>query len=140
MNTPFVIERVYNASAEQVWRAITEKDLMKRWYFDLDRFKPEVGFEFHFEGGAPDGERYLHNCKVMEAIPNKKLKYSWSYEGYEGISYVTFEILPEGNKAKLRLTHEGLETFPKIEAFARHNFEMGWTELIGTSLKKFLEE
>jgi hypothetical protein len=37
------------------------------------------------------------------------------------------------------LTHEGLETFPKLPMFARKNFEQGWTSLIGESLKKFLE-
>jgi hypothetical protein len=36
------------------------------------------------------------------------------------------------------LTHEGLETFPKLPAYARKNFEQGWESLIGESLKNFL--
>jgi hypothetical protein len=52
---------------------------------------------------------------------------------------VTFELFPESEKTRLKLTHEGLETFPKTAAFARENFEKGWTELIGSELKKFVE-
>jgi hypothetical protein len=40
---------------------------------------------------------------------------------------------------RLRLTHEGLETFPKTPAYARKKFEAGWTAIIGTELKQFVE-
>ncbi len=108
---PFVIERTYNAPVEKIWKAITDKDQMKEWYFDLSAFKPEVGFEFQFTGGNED-KTFLHLCKITDVVIEKKLRYSWRYEGYEGISFVTFELFPDGNKTKLRLTHEGLETFP----------------------------
>jgi hypothetical protein len=32
-----------------------------------------------------------------------------------------------------------LETFPQTAAFARKNFMEGWTQIIGTSLKDYLE-
>ncbi len=119
-NEPFVIERT--------------------WYFDIAEFKPEVGFEFQFEGGKDD-KCYLHLCKITEVIPRKKLQYSWQYDGYEGNSFVTFELFAEGNKTRLKLTHEGLETFPISNPdFAKENFVEGWTYLIGTSLKEFAEK
>ena len=136
---PFVIERILNAPAEKVWKAITDKDQMKQWYFDLADFKPEVGFEFQFEGGN-EGRSYLHLCKITEVLPGKKLQYSWRYDGYEGISFVTFELFDEGDKTRLKLTHEGLETFPANNPdFAKQNFVQGWTEIIGTNIKKFVE-
>ena len=134
---PFIIERVYKAPANRVWQAITDKDQMKQWYFDIAEFSPEVGFEFQFEG-RNEGRVYLHLCKVTEVVPEKKLKYSWRYEGHEGLSFVTFELFAEGDKTKLRLTHEGLETFPDQPDFRRENFEAGWTALIGDLLPKFL--
>jgi uncharacterized protein YndB with AHSA1/START domain len=82
---------------------------------------------------------YHHLCQVTEAIPPRKLAYTWRYQGHEGNSLVTFVLLPEGEKTRLTLTHEGLETFPPTAAFARENFEQGWTELIGKSLPEFLE-
>ena len=140
-NPPFVIERTYHAPTEKVWRALTDKNEMKKWYFDLKEFKPEVGFEFQFTGGTEEGTQYLHRCKITEVIPGKKITYSWRYEGYEGISYVTFELFPEGNETKLKLTHEGLETFPKSNPdLAKENFVQGWTEILGIALRKYLED
>lgn len=82
----------------------------------------------------------MHLCTITEAIVNKKLTYSWKYEKYEGMSHVTFELFEEGNKTRLKLTYEGLETFPANNPdFAKESFMQGWTELIGTSLKKFIE-
>lgn len=137
---PFIIERTYNAPIEIVWQAITDKNKMKQWYFDLAEFKPEVGFEFSFEAGE-EGKTYMHLCKVTEVVAGKKLTYSWRYEGYEGNSFVTFELFSEGEKTRLKLTHKELETFPASNPdLARENFAAGWEQIIGISLKEFLEK
>jgi uncharacterized protein YndB with AHSA1/START domain len=135
---PFIIERIYNAPIAKVWKAITNANDMKQWYFNFAEFKAEVGFQFQFSGGPPE-KQYLHLCKVVEVIPGKKLAYTWRYDGFAGESTVTFELFEEGNKTKLRLTHEGLETFPVNPDFAKENFAKGWTQIIGTSLKDFVE-
>lgn len=134
---PLIIEQEFNAPIVLVWRAITEKELMKKWYFDISDFKPEVGCKFHFEGGD-EGNRYIHLCEVLEVIPGKKLKYSWKYEGHAGLSFVTFELSPVGEKTKVKLIHEGLETFTNPDLI-RGNFVGGWKYLIHESLKEFLE-
>lgn len=141
MNTdPLIIERVLDAPAEKVWQAITDKQKMKEWYFDFKEFKPELGFEFEWYGGD-DKQQWLHAGKITEVVPGKKLTYSWRYPGYAGESFVTFELSTEGNKTRLKLTHAGLNTFPAdMTAFRRENFEAGWTELIGTLLKNFVEK
>jgi uncharacterized protein YndB with AHSA1/START domain len=137
---PFVIERILNAPVERVWKAITDKDQMKQWYFNIAEFKPETGFEFSFEGHN-EGRCYIHLCKITEVIPGKKLQYSWRYDGESGNSFVTFELFPEGNMTRLKLTHEGLETFPAEKPdFKRGNFVEGWTYLIGKSIKEFVEK
>lgn len=138
---PFVTERTYDAPVAKVWKAITSKDDMKQWYFDVSGFKTEEGFEFQFTGEGPQGEKYIHLCKIIKVVPGKKLAYSWCYEGYAGKSIVTFELFDDGEKPRLRLTHEGLETFPKDDpAFDKKNFAEGWTFIIGKSLKEFLEK
>ena len=136
-----VIERTYSAPVEKVWKAITNKDEMKQWYFDLSEFKPVVGFEFQFTGEGHKGEKYLHLCKITDVVVNKKLTYSWRYDGYEGISFVTFELFEEAGKTRLKLIHEGLETFPVNNPdFAKGSFTEGWTFIIGKSLKEFVEK
>lgn len=129
-----------NASVSKVWKAITDKDEMKNWYFDLEKFEPRVGFEFQFKGGTEE-RQYIHLCKIKEVVPEKKLSYSWKYESDPGISIVTFELFPEGNSTKLKLTHEGLENFSQENPdFARENFDKGWEDIIGRSIKEYLEK
>jgi uncharacterized protein YndB with AHSA1/START domain len=138
---PLVVEQEYNVPKERVWQALTDKEQMKRWYFTLDDFKPEEGFEFTFPGQGQKGEQYIHICRITEVIPNKKLQHTWSYKGIEGSSRVTFELFEEGNKTRLKFTHEGLETFPKHNPdFAKESFKGGWTELLTVLLKKYLED
>ena len=139
-NEPFEIERTLNAPVERVWKAITDKDQMKQWYFNLAEFKPEVGFEFTFEGGAED-KTYVHLCKILAVEPNKKLQHTWTYDGYDGYSVVTWELTSEGNSTHIKLTHEGIESFPANDPnFARESFAKGWTYIVGTSLKEFVEK
>jgi len=140
-NEPVIIERNLNAPAIKVWKALTSREQMVKWYFDIKEFKAEVGFEFQFEATGKDNKRFVHLCKITEVIFCKKLTYSWRYEGYEGISYVTFELFAGGdNQTRLKLTHTGLETFPNTSDFAKQNFVEGWTFIIGKGLKEFLEK
>lgn len=139
-NEPLVLEITYDAPVARVWKALTHKDQMKGWYFDLSEFKAETGFEFQFSGKGKEGENYVHLCTVTEVIPYKKLAYSWRYEGYEGSSFVRFELFDADGKTKIRLTHEGLDSFPALPAFAKENFNQGWTRIIGSSLKVYVEK
>ena len=136
---PIVIEKVFHATPAAVWDAITNKEKMKEWYFDLKDFKAEVGFEFQFLAGDEE-HKYLHLCKVTEVNPGKKLSYTWKYDHDPGVSTVTFEIFPDGKNTKLRLTHAGLENFSKEHPeLHKKNFMQGWDEIINTNLKKFVE-
>ena len=137
-NEPFVIERVYNAPIDKVWKAITDKNDMKKWYFDIAEFKAEKGFEFEFTA-TDKNVVYRHLCQITEVVPGKKLSYSWRYDKQPGISYVTFELFPEGSSTRLKLTHTGLESFPATQDYARENFIKGWNHIIGKSLKEFVE-
>lgn len=135
------IEQLYASPIEKVWRAITDKDAMKQWYFDFQEFRAESGFEFRFWGGPAEDRQYLHICRITEVLPGKKLAYSWRYDGYIGTTLVTFELFEEGEQTRVRLTHEGLETFPaNVPDLARENFEEGWNSIICYSLKEYLEQ
>jgi len=136
---PLVVERTYDTTIETVWDAITNNDKMKKWYFDIAAFKPEVGFEFEFSAGS-EKKMYKHLCKVTEVDAPNKLSYSWRYEDYPGSSVVTFALMAAGNETVLRLTHTGLETFPQDSPdFAVASFTEGWNYILGKSLKEFLE-
>src|SRR4051812_35614040 len=131
-----IVERTLNAPAARVWEALTDVGQMREWYFDLKEFKSEVGFEFEFVV-EHEGNRYHHLCRVVEVIPEKKIAYTWRYKGEPGDSLVSFELFAEGDNTKLKVTHTGIETFPRTPAYARKNFEAGWTA-IATELEQFL--
>jgi uncharacterized protein YndB with AHSA1/START domain len=134
---PLVKEVVLDASVSRVWKALTDKDELKQWCFEMEAFQPEVGFEFRFYG-EKDGYKFLHLCKVLEVEVEKKMKWLWSYKDVSGDTYVTFELFPQGNKTKLRLSHEGLEKLPQDENYAKQNFAEGWNMILGRLLPKHL--
>jgi len=137
---PLIVERIYNAAIEKVWKALTDRNQMKQWYFDLAEFKPEKGFKFSFIAGE-DEKKYLHECEVLVADPPNKLSYSWRYPDYAGYSVVTFELFNEGDKkTRVKLSHQGIDSFPKDDPdFTLGSFTKGWNSLLGDSLKKYVE-
>ena len=134
---PVVKEVILDAPVSKVWQALTTKDELKQWCFDMNAFRPEEGFEFQFYG-EKDGHRFLHLCKVEEVQPQKKMKWLWSYEDMPGDTHVSFELIPRDNQTLLRLTHEGLDKLPQDENYARENFVQGWNMILGKLLPEFL--
>lgn len=138
-NSPITVQALYEKPADVVWKALTDHLEMKKWYFDIDRFVPEVGFQFQFEGGS-ENKTFTHLCEITEVIPENRISYTWKYKGYPGCSEVTFQLIPLGKKTQIIVTHEGLETFPPLQDFAKENFREGWKAIIGTNLKNFVEK
>jgi len=135
---PFVLDQVYDALLAKVWYALTEHDQMRAWYFpQLQHFEPIVGFDFQF---TDDGSPYQKEWQVTQVVAERTLAHSWKYKGYPGQSEVIFDLVAEGNKTRLTLTHTGLASFPQDPHFARHRFENGWKQILGSNLKKHLEE
>jgi len=138
---PVVIERTFNAPVKKVWKAITDVDQMKQWYFpQLENFKAEKDFETQFNVHH-EGKDYLHIWRIKEVVPSKKIVVEWKYAGYPGNSLVSFELFDQGNQTKLVLTHEGIETFnpEKYPELAKKNFIEGWTQFMDKELKGFLK-
>jgi uncharacterized protein YndB with AHSA1/START domain len=137
---PIVIEQTYNSPISKVWEAITDNNKMKDWYFQMEDFKPEVGFTFRFSG-SDKGVTFWHKCIITEVVPFKKLAHTWTYEDYPGSSIVTWELFDEGDKTRLKLTHAVIETFPADNpSFAKENFTKGWTHITGKGLPEYLEK
>ena len=138
---PITVERTFTIQPSKLWKILTDESEMKKWYFDIPGFKPNVGFEFRFYGGPEEGRQYLHICRVTEVIFERKLSYTWRYDGYPGNSLVTFEIENDNGEGRLTLKHEGLESFPQDNVdFNRVNFEAGWNQIIHESLAGYIEK
>ena len=138
---PVIVVQEYNTSIDKVWNALTNKEEMKYWYFNLPEFYAVNDFEFQFYGGKDENNQYLHLCKITDVSLQNKLSYSWRYDGYPGISFVTFEVIEKDSKTTLKLTHTGIETFENENSdFAKSEFEAGWKYILHTALKNYLED
>lgn len=140
MTSSIVVEQIVNAPLAKVWQALTSKDEMKQWYFDIAAFEPKEGFSFGFVGGD-DKQSYVHLCKIIEVVPLHRLVHTWQYEGHEESTTVMWELSGERDMTRVKLTHTGLEKIAHHgPAFATANFEEGWKHIVGTALKKYVEE
>lgn len=136
---PLVITRTLKAPVPMVWKALSDINTLKKWMPFFPDFKPEVGFEARFMLGADPNRQYEHICHVTEAEEEKKLTYSWRYEGIPGDAYVTFELAPAGEQTELTLTYRITELFPLDNPDLNiKNAEIGWNH-IADSLKQFVE-
>lgn len=139
----FQIERIYNVPVELVWQAITNKAMMKEWYFDFaEDFKLEVGAVFEWKAGDTKDKQWLHRGEMLEIIPNQKLSHTWEYPGYSGSSKLTSNLSKiDDATTKVLLVHEF--TFPfdsTVAALKKENFEMGWNHIINISLGEYLNK
>lgn len=140
-NNPIVVEKTINAPIEKVWSALTDKDQMKVWYFDIPDFELKVGNVFNFyEPG--ENKQYHHRGTIREIIPNKKLQHTWTHPSHsKGESILTWELESLGDKTKVKLTHAGIGNFADAgEGFEKESYEAGWKEIVGESLKNYLEK
>ena len=137
---PIVVEQTFNATIDTVWKAITQVDLMRQWYFDnIPSFRSEVGFETQFNVHS-EGRDFLHMWRVTEVVPGKKIVYDWRFAESAGDASVAFELIKQDNLTSLRLTCTIRESFPEgIPEFTRESCIGGWEYFIKKSLKEYLE-
>lgn len=112
---------------QTVWHALTNKELMKEWYFDIPNFELSLGHEFSFyEPG--DTRKYFHRCVIQEIQPTEKLVHSWSHPTRsKGESMVTWLLKEDGNRTQVTLSHEGVAKLADAgDEFIPENFQAGW--------------
>ncbi|RMZ59728.1 SRPBCC domain-containing protein [Chryseobacterium nematophagum] len=138
---PIIVEYKINVPVQRIWKALTDSNEMKKWYFDISDFDLKVGKIFNFyEPG--EAKKYHHQAEILEIIPQHILKHSWMYPEFsKSKTIVTWELLPQGDETLVKLTHEGVDQFKELgENFSKESFTDGWNEILGQSLKPYLEK
>ena len=95
------IKQVYEmaASAEEVFEALVNEDIIQNWSRDEAKMSPDVGAKFSLWGGQMYGVN-------LEVVKNKKLVQEWCYDQWETVSRVTFLLMDKGNTTLVELVHE----------------------------------
>jgi uncharacterized protein YndB with AHSA1/START domain len=129
-----------DASAEHVWEALTNPDLIRKYFFGTNTetdWKPGSPVKF---SGEWEGKTYVDKGTVIEAEPQKKLKYNyWSSmsgiedkpENYANITYT----LEEKNGTTLLTVHQ--DNIPDEKT--REHSEANW-KMVLKQLKQLLEK
>ena len=138
---PIVKEVSINAPVSRVWKAITDMNELRKWFFDITDFEPLPDAQFIFNAGG-ENKKLDHVCTLKEVEENKRLSYTLCFNELPGEeSLVSFELFDEGNDVtRLRLTHSGLEGFTADRVFTKDDFNGGWELLIKESIKEYIEQ
>ncbi|RAY13021.1 ATPase [Actinomadura craniellae] len=86
------VRRDYDATAEDVWDALTDPDRVKRWFYPLSG-DLRVGGNFQLEGNA--------GGQILRCEPPRLLRVTFGSE----ISVVEVRLSPEGEGTTLELEH-----------------------------------
>ncbi len=137
---PIVVEAEVPVTVPNAWRAITDQTEMIQWYFpQIPEFKPQVGFETQFVVESK-GRSFTHLWKVISVVPGQSIAYSWKYLEYPGEGMVTFKLEETGDRTKVTLINEGLDSFPiEIPEFSRESCLAGWNYFLKERLASYLQ-
>ena len=140
MEQPIIVEQSFNVPPERVWEAITQRDQMVQWFFEeIETYDSNVGADNRFTVRA-EGVDYPHILRILDAVPGAKLAHTFNFEGYSGEGVVTWELSGTDTGCHLRLTHTGIETFPKDRpVFTREACQGGWEYFVQQRLKAYLD-
>ena len=128
-----------NASAERVWKALTDQNELKEWMLMPTTFEPVVGKEFTFKAEGMEGWDGYFNCKVVAVEQNKKLVYTWNSGMINADTLVTILISENNGKTELTLIHTGWEKLPaEIRSQMVEGHSKGWDERIVAKLSELL--
>lgn len=130
-----VYEVFIRTTPERLWRALTDGELSRQYYFGWR-------VESDWEGGSPYCYRSAEGAasiagEVLEADPPRRLVTTFQPRWDETVaaqapSTVTFEIARMGDVCKLTLVHEG------FDPASFEGFRSGWSRIL-SGLKTLLE-
>ena len=98
-------ERLYDATPDELWQALTDPDQLPGWPAHASRFElvPDGRVRVVFEeGDETDG-------RIVELEPGRRLAFTWRSVGEGADSVVRFEIVPAERGVRLVLEHAPLE-------------------------------
>ena len=106
-----VMERVFNAPREIVFKAYTDPNLIPRWWgprkytTTVDRMDVRVGGAWRFVQRDAAGNEYAFNGEYREIAPPGRLSYTFEFEGMPGhVLIETLTFAEQGGKTKLTVT------------------------------------
>ncbi|WP_116124357.1 SRPBCC family protein [Lewinella sp. IMCC34183] len=119
------------APPEQVWRALTEPELLEQWLFPND-IVPQVDHPFSFRTTPAPGFDGTIRCEVRAVVPHLYLVYSWNSGPVQTVVNFTLDAPTDGS-TRLTLLHTG---FGPKDGAIYDLLEKGWRVRSGGLLQE----
>ena len=131
-----VVDEFFPHAPETIWTTLTTRELIERWLkMTPAGFEPVEGRAFTMQttpAGAWDG---VIRCRVLEAVANERLAYSWSGGDDSNVGYgskldtvVTWTLSRVEGGTRVRMVHSGF-VLPRNETAFKGMGE-GWKDVV----------
>jgi uncharacterized protein YndB with AHSA1/START domain len=127
---------------ERVWRALTDPEILGLWMMETTAIgAPSVGQRFQFKTTPAPGFDGIIECEVLEAIPPRRLVYSWAGgTSKTRPTTVSWTLTPAAGGTRLVLEHAGFAGL--MGALLRSLMRGGWNrkvaQYIGVALDRLV--
>ena len=109
-------------SPAAVWRALTEPELLARWWVPSD-IAPVLGHRFTLDMGSWG----IQPCRVTAVDPERLLAYTFAEGSLDTV--ITWRLEPEGKGTRLFLQHSGFDVESPLGRQAYEGMGRGWPSL-----------
>lgn len=129
-----VMERVFDAPRELVWKAFTDPESIPRWWgprvltTTVDKMEVRPGGIWRYLQRDPEGNEYAFNGKYLEITQPEKLSYTFEFEPLAGhvlVQTVTFEEYEGKTKVTSTATYDTVED---LDGMVKAGMEAGAIE------------
>lgn len=129
-DSTLMVKRVIDADPETLWEALTNQQIMQKWFFAVGEGwsatvenNPEVGGSYKIDMHSPK-DTYSHEGVYKEIVPQEKIVFSWNSQAVtDTVVTITLEEVDGGTEVKL--VHEFM---PNEEM--KKNHTQGWTQIL----------
>jgi len=124
-----IVKRVINADPETLWEALTDQQLMQKWFFAEEEMSatvennPEAGGSFKIDMHGQENT-YSHEGIYKELTPCEKIVFTWTSQ-FVRDTVVTIKLKEVDGGTEVKLVHEFM---PNEEAKKSHT--EGWTQIL----------
>jgi uncharacterized protein YndB with AHSA1/START domain len=121
-----------DAPRDDVFRALTDVDQLKRWWITDGISEPRTGGRFRYEWRMADPSNdHVQEGTYDEVVDGERVAYPWS--GPAGDSRVTVALSESDGGTRVSLVHAGITAEDSYE-----RYEQGWQGFLA-NLKSVLE-
>lgn len=121
--TMIVCDQFLTHSPEDVWRALTDPDLLARWWVPGD-VQAEVGHRFNLDMGKWGQQP----CEVTAVEPGRLFAYRFGGGSID--TTITWRVEPEGTGTRLLLEHTGFDLDSPLGRQAYEGMGAGWPHVL----------